>query len=211
MPEPTTASRPQRAICVYCGSASGSDPAYAVAARRLGASMAAAGFGLVYGGGGIGLMGEVARAVLDAGGHVLGVIPGFLRSREVHLKDVSELIVTNDMHERKMLMFQRADAFVAMPGGIGTLEELVEQMTWAQLGRHGKPIVIADIAGFWHPLRDLLAHMVEQGFLRKPFIDSGARPLYEVVTDAGEIVPRVAALLSRAAPGQGGDEITGRF
>jgi uncharacterized protein (TIGR00730 family) len=206
-----TAPSATRAICVYCGSASGMDPVYVAAARLLGARIAASGYGLVYGAGGVGLMGEVARAVLAGGGHVLGIIPAFLRDKEVHLKEVSELVVTQDMHQRKMLMFERADAFVAMPGGIGTLEELIEQMTWAQLGRHGKPIIIADIAGFWQPLLKLLGHMEEQLFLRKPFIESTARPLYEVVSDATQIVPRIETLLACASPPPGQDEIAGRF
>ena len=211
MPPAITKPRPERAICVYCGSASGSDPAYTAAALTLGRSIATAGFGLVYGGGGIGLMGEVARAVLEAGGHVLGIIPGFLQVREVHFKDASELIVTKDMHERKMLMFERADAFVALPGGIGTLEELIEQMTWAQLGRHAKPIVIADISGFWRPLLTLLEHMETEAFLRKPFMDSGARALYEIVEKATDIVPRITALLSTAPPNPAGEDIKERF
>ena len=207
-----TASRPGRAICVYCGSASGSNPAHIAAAQNLGQSMVAAGFGLVYGGGGIGLMGEVARAVRAAGGHVLGVIPGFLQAREVHFKDASEMIVTKDMHERKMTMFERADAFVAMPGGIGTLEELIEQMTWAQLGRHGKPIVIADIAGFWRPLLTLLDHMQSEGFLRKPFMETAERSLYEVVEDASAVVPKIiASLAGQQMPGPAGAKISDRF
>ena len=206
------ALRPRRAICVYCGSASGTGPAYVAAAQTLGRDMAAAGYGLVYGGGGIGLMGEVARAVRGAGGHVLGIIPGFLREREVHFKDTSELIVTKDMHERKMLMFERADAFVALPGGIGTLEELIEQMTWAQLGRHFKPIVIADIAGFWRPLLTLLDHMEAEAFLRKPFMGGGGgRALYDIVTDPSQIVPVVTEQLRVLPPCIGSQDIKDRF
>ena len=211
MPDLQPNARPARAICVYCGSASGGDAAYAVAARSLAGSMVAAGFGLVYGGGGIGLMGEVAQAVRDAGGHVLGIIPGFLQAREVHFKNASEMIVTKDMHERKMLMFERADAFVAMPGGIGTLEELIEQMTWAQLGRHGKPIIIADIGGFWRPLLTLLDHMQSEGFLRKPFMEAGDRPLYEVVSEATAIVPAIERLLAPATADWSFDNIKDRF
>jgi len=210
MPSTTTAGRPKHSICVYCGSASGSDPAYLAAAQTLGRSMAAAGLGLVYGGGGIGLMGEVARAVRENGGYVLGVIPAFLQAREVHFKGASEMIVTADMHERKMLMFERADAFVALPGGIGTLEELIEQMTWAQLGRHGKPIIIADVLKFWRPLLTLLGHMETEEFLRKPFLDNGARTLYEVVTDAATIVPKIQSML-KTVPAGAGEDITGRF
>jgi len=205
------AAKPRRSICVYCGSASGSDPIHAAAARELGQQMAARGFGLVYGGGGVGLMGEVARAVLGAGGHVLGIIPGFLQAKEVHLRDVSELIVTDDMHQRKMLMFQRADAFVALPGGIGTLEELIEQMTWAQLGQHAKPVIIADIGGFWQPLLTLLAHMEAQAFLRKPFIGGAERALFEVAERAGDIVPRIEAMLANAPAVKDGGEIAKHF
>ena len=134
-------------ICVYCGSGLGADPLHAEAARVFGQAMAEAGVGLVYGGGSVGLMGTIARAVLDAGGAVTGIIPGFLKTRERPFGDLTELIVTQDMHARKMMMFERADAFVALPGGVGTLEELVEQMTWAQLGRHHKPVLLANIRG----------------------------------------------------------------
>lgn len=155
-----------RSICVYCGSGSGSDEAFREAARTLGRMLAESNIRLVYGGGRIGLMGEVARSVLEAGGNVIGIIPEFLKAREVMLADAQELHVVPDMHTRKQLMFEKADAFIALPGGIGTLEELVEQMTWAQLGRHEKPILIADINGFWRPLLSLLAHMRESGFVR---------------------------------------------
>ena len=136
-------------VCVYCGSGFGGDPAFAEAARRLGTSLARAGVKLVYGGGNVGLMGTVAGATLDAGGYVTGIIPDFLKSRERMLDAVQETIVVSDMHTRKRLMFDRADAFVALPGGIGTLEELVEQLTWAQLGQHRKPILLLSVNGFW--------------------------------------------------------------
>src|SRR4051812_15968041 len=155
-----------RTICVYCGSGAGTDPAFAAAAAALGREMAANGIGLVYGGGNVGLMGIVAGSVLDHGGHVTGIIPDFLKTRERMLEHVQETIVVPDMHTRKRLMFERADAFVALPGGIGTLEELVEQMTWAQLGRHRKPILLVSINGFWRPLLALFEHMRESGFLR---------------------------------------------
>lgn len=153
-------------ICVYCGSGGGTDPAYVEAATEFGAAMAKAGIGLVYGGGGDGMMGAVARAVLDNGGTVTGIIPEFLTRREHALRGAQEMIVTTDMHERKRKMFEMADAFVAMPGGVGTLEELVEQLTWAQLGRHKKPILIANIKGFWQPLCALLDHMKSLDFIR---------------------------------------------
>jgi uncharacterized protein (TIGR00730 family) len=153
-------------ICVYCGSGAGTDPAFVEAATAFGTAMAKAGIGLVYGGGGEGMMGAVARAVLDSGGAVTGIIPEFLTRREHALIGAQEMIVTADMHERKRKMFEMADAFVAMPGGVGTLEELVEQLTWAQLGRHKKPILIANIKGFWQPLCALLDHMTALNFIR---------------------------------------------
>jgi uncharacterized protein (TIGR00730 family) len=155
-----------RNICVYCGSGVGTNPAYAAAARQLGQIMAKERVGLVYGGGGRGLMGELARAVLTGGGRVTGIIPAFLSEKEHMLRDVTELIVVDDMHQRKKLMFDKSDAFVALPGGIGTLEELVEQLTWAQLGRHTKPIVLVNIDAFWDPFLALLRHMHEVGFIR---------------------------------------------
>jgi uncharacterized protein (TIGR00730 family) len=153
-------------ICVYCGSGAGHDPAFAETAHILGRDMAQSHIKLVYGGGTIGLMGIVAQSVLDHGGEVCGIIPDFLKKREMMLEQAQETLITQDMHERKRLMFEKADAFVALPGGIGTLEELVEQMTWAQLGQHGKPILLLSINGFWKPLLNLLAHMREQGFIR---------------------------------------------
>jgi len=155
-----------KSICVYCGSGTGNDPAYVDAAKALGKAMAEQGICLVYGGGAVGLMGAVAYAVLDHGGTVRGIIPKFLMSRERALRGTHELIVTENMHERKQKMFEAADAFVALPGGIGTLEEVVEQMTWAQLGQHRKPILLANINGFWDPLSSLLAHMRRTEFIR---------------------------------------------
>jgi uncharacterized protein (TIGR00730 family) len=157
---------PARRLCVYCGSSPGKNPAYLDAARTLGASMAEAGIGLVYGGGSIGLMGEVARSVLARGGHVTGIIPEFLVTKERMQDGVNELIVTTSMHERKTLMFEKSAGFVALPGGIGTLEELAEMATWAQLARHTKPIIICDVAGYWSHLLALLKHMRAEGFIR---------------------------------------------
>ena len=154
-----------RAVCVYCGSSTGHDPRFLAAAEELGRRMAEAGIALVYGGGGRGLMGATARAVLAAGGRVTGIIPDFLTDHDAVLRDAQDLVVVPDMHTRKRLMFERADAFVALPGGIGTLEELVEQLTWVQLGQHAKPVLIADLGGFWQPLLELLQHMREQGFI----------------------------------------------
>jgi uncharacterized protein (TIGR00730 family) len=156
-------------ICVYCGSSPGTDPAFVEGARAFGEIMAKNGIGLVYGGGAIGIMGTIAYSVLDNGGQVTGIIPEFLMNRERALRGTHELIVTQDMHERKRKMFEMADAFVTLPGGIGTLEEVVEQMTWAQLGRHKKPILLANINKFWDPLCALLDHMKALEFIRGPF------------------------------------------
>jgi uncharacterized protein (TIGR00730 family) len=153
-------------ICVYCGSGPGTDPAFTTAAHEFGRILAENKVRLVYGGGSVGLMGTIANAVLDNGGEVIGVIPEFLTNREHKLDRAQEVIVTADMHERKRTMFDRADAFVAMPGGIGTLEETIEQMTWKQLGRHQKPILLANINGFWDPLCVLIDHMKNLRFIR---------------------------------------------
>ena len=155
-----------KSICVYCASGPGNNPAFVEAAREFGRVLAENGIRLVYGGGAVGLMGTLAEAVLDHGGAVTGVIPEFLVNREHMLARVQERIITRDMHERKRIMFERADAFVALPGGVGTLEELVEQLTWAQLGRHKKPILIANIEQFWDPLCALLDHMEKLEFIR---------------------------------------------
>jgi len=160
-----------KAICVYCGSSPGEKPIYVEAATRLGKAFADRNIRLVYGGGSVGLMGTVARAVLENQGQVTGIIPRFLANKEIMLEEAHELIVTEDMHERKKLMFEHADAFVALPGGIGTLEELIEMLTWAQLGRHNKPVVLANVDGFWNPLLSLLHHMAEQKFVAREFVD----------------------------------------
>jgi uncharacterized protein (TIGR00730 family) len=152
------------AICVYCGSSPGTDPVFVETAQKLGKILAENGMRLVYGGGSTGLMGAVSRAVLEHGGEATGIIPEFLTRRE-RASQGHEMIVTRDMHERKRKMFEMADAFVALPGGVGTLEELVEQLTWAQLGRHKKPILIANVNGYWDPLLALFAHMREQEFM----------------------------------------------
>jgi uncharacterized protein (TIGR00730 family) len=156
------------AICVYCGSSPGTDPAFVEAARDFGKILAHAGIRLVWGGGSVGLMGAIAASVIEHGGAATGIIPEFLTAKEKPRRLAQEQIVTRDMHERKRTMFDRADAFVALPGGIGTLEELIEQMTWAQLGRHKKPILIANINGFWDPLLSLLAHMRIAGLVPPP-------------------------------------------
>ncbi len=181
-----------KTICVYCGSGTGSNPNHLDAVEAFGRAMAEAGIGLVYGGGNGGLMGATARAVLDNGGHVTGIIPGFLRDREHMLHGAQEMLVVPDMHTRKRLMFERADAFVAMPGGIGTLEELVEQMTWVQLEQHTKPVLIADIDGFWRPLLSLLAHMRVNGF-----VQPGFEVNYLVAERTQDILPMLRSAMRR--------------
>lgn len=184
---------PLRAICVYCGAASGHDPAFAEAARTLGRALAQAGVSLVYGGGNTGLMGEVARATLAHGGHVIGIIPEFLKSRELMLRGAQEMVVVPDMHTRKALMFERADAFIALPGGIGTLEELFEQLTWAQLEQHAKPVLVANVAGFWDPLLALIEHVAAAGFIR------AKRPPLMVAQRVEDAIPMLRAALPRQA------------
>lgn len=154
-----------KSVCVYCGSNDGGSPIYRAGAEALGKELAEAGIRLVYGGGSVGLMGAIADAVLQHGGEVTGIIPKFLADREVMHKGIEGLIVTADMHERKRLMFEHAESFVALPGGIGTLEELIEMLTWAQLGQHKKPVLVANLDGFWDHLVSLMGHMRDQGFL----------------------------------------------
>jgi uncharacterized protein (TIGR00730 family) len=177
---------------VYCGSSPGKDPAFVKTARSFGKILAEQDVTLVYGGGSNGLMGALAMSVHDHGGRVIGIIPEFLRARELAFTGAHELIVTDNMHTRKQQMFDRADAFVALPGGIGTLEELVEQLTWSQLGRHKKPIAVANINGFWDPLCELIDHMKTAGFIHNelpfdfgvadrvedilPLLEAAARP-----------------------------------
>jgi len=180
-------------VCVYCGSNQGRDPRFVAAARRFGEILAANRIGLVYGGGSAGLMGTVARAVHDHGGEVVGIIPGFLKDQERMFHDSDEIIVTADMHERKRLMFERADAFVALPGGVGTLEELVEQLTWAQLGRHRKPILIANVAGFWDPLIVMFDHLLSLGFL------ASGRLAYQVTDNVEDILPALFAAAAQVS------------
>lgn len=180
-------------ICVYCGSGDGRDPAFKAAADRFGQRLAENGVGLVYGGGSLGLMGTIARSVLRNGGHVTGIIPEFLVERERMLREVQTLTVTTDMHERKRIMFESSDAFVALPGGIGTLEETVEMLTWGQLGRHHKPIALANIEGYWNPLCELLSHMRQEAFIRKE-MEVG----YLVVDTVDELIPSIRAAAAAA-------------
>ena len=182
-------------ICVYCGSSAGDNPLFTEAAVTLGRAMAEAGIRLVYAGGSVGLMGAVARATVDAGGAVTGFVPRFLLSREGRLQDQTETILDENLHDTKMLMFEHADAFVALPGGVGTLEELVEQITWAQLGQHRKPILLANIAGFWDALFDLLNFMGRQGFIRP-----GMEISYLVAERAADIVPTLLETAAELGP-----------
>ena len=152
-------------IAVFCGSSAGDDPAFAAAARDLGAQLAAAGIGIVYGGGNVGLMAVLADAALDAGGEVVGVIPEALVARELAHTRCTELIVTATMHERKAVMADRAEAFAVLPGGIGTMEEFFEAWTWGQLGWHEKPCALINIAGYYDALIDFLDGAVGRGFL----------------------------------------------
>jgi len=185
-----------KTVCVYCGSGPGTDPRFTEAAIALGKTLAENSVRLVYGGGSLGLMGSVATSVLDNGGTVTGIIPDFLKLRENALKRVQEMIVTPDMHERKRLMFERSDAFVALPGGIGTLEELVEQLTWQQLGRHSKPVLLANIDGFWEPLFGLIQHMRATEFIRPSLTVDILKA--ERVED---ILPRLRSAAARAPEG----------
>jgi hypothetical protein len=192
-------------ICVYCGSGPGLNPAYAEAARAFGRILAESRIGLVYGGGNLGLMGEIARSVLHHGGHVTGIIPGFLSEREHMLIEAQELIVVEDMHQRKQLMFVKSDAFVALPGGLGTLEEFVEQLTWSQLGRHSKPIVLVNIQDFWDPLLTLFQRMRGEGFIR-----AGLELKLELVGRVEEIIPAIARVLD-PSEAQADAEVTAKF
>ena len=194
MPPP----QPIRSVAVFCGSRVGFDPAFAAAAAALGAGLAAAGIRLVYGGGGVGLMGVVAAAALSAGGKVLGIIPEFLQRREVAHAGVGEMIVTPTMHDRKRRMFDAADAFVTMPGGLGTFDETVEITTWRQLALHDKPILICNVAGWAQPYLASIEAAVEQGFAGPESLQ-----LYEVLPDVEAVLARLAALPS---PGAGRSE-----
>ncbi|MBB4007413.1 hypothetical protein GGQ71_001676 [Rhizobium taibaishanense] len=202
-----------RSICVYCGSRPGRDPEYMAAGRALGRSIAAHGLRLVYGGGTKGIMGAVASGVLSAGGQVTGIIPEFLVDMEAtrhSLGQLNELIITEDMHQRKHKMFERADAFVTLPGGIGTLEEIVEIMTWGQLGQHEKPMVFANVNGFWAPMLELLNHMRQEGF-----VHTGHKVQPLVIDDVEAIVPTIIGrweeLAQVGAEGEGDAEVLSKL
>jgi uncharacterized protein (TIGR00730 family) len=174
-------------VCVFCGSSDAADPAYLAAAASLGRDLAAADLKLVYGGGGVGLMGACARAADQAGGRVLGIIPDFLVGREQALESVEHLVVDN-MHERKMLMFKRSDAFVVLPGGIGTLEEVVELLSWRRLDLHAKPVVFYNPGGFWRPLFDLFQHTVDARLTPPEFMHA-----WTAVERIEDVVPALRA------------------
>lgn len=176
-------------ICVYCGSHSGTKPIYQEAARTLGKAIAVEGIRLIYGGASIGLMGTVARAVLAHGGAVTGIIPEFLQQREARLEQATEIIVTDSMHTRKQLMFEKADGFIALPGGMGTLEEISEMLTWGQLEQHMKPVVLANIDNFWSPLVELIDHMRDEGFIQRNMDIT-----YTLADRAEDILPKLHVL-----------------
>ena len=174
-----------RSVCVFCGSNTGNDPAYAEAARSLGRTLAEANVRLVFGGGHVGLMGVVSNAVLDAGGEATGVIPHFLVERELAHADLSDLRIVGTMHERKAMMSDLSEGFIALPGGTGTLEEFFEVLTWAQLGEHRKPCGLLNVAGYYDPLIAIFDHMVS-----KDFLSASNRSLVLVETDAAALIKR---------------------
>lgn len=184
----------QRTICVFCGSSPGEKPVYAQAARELGQLIGKNGYRLVFGGGGIGLMGEVARAARDAGAPVIGILPAFLRSLEPPLKSAEELIVTPDLQQRKARMLALADAFVILPGGLGTLDEYFEVITTTQLRVHAKPIIVVSVEGYFDPLKALLDRVVEQGFARMEIAS-----YHEFVATPAEAIDRLRHLLPARA------------
>ncbi len=184
MPEYTPSS-----LCVFCGARFGTDPATRETATGLGRLLATAGITLVYGGGGVGLMGLVANAALDAGGKAIGIIPNFLLQREAGHPALTETVVVETMHERKLQMFERSDAFVVLPGGLGTLEEFFEVLSWRTLGLHSKPIVIIDQGGYWQPLAALLKGVVKGGFAEPSHLDHVA-----FVSDLKDVLPAIAAM-----------------
>ena len=176
-------------VCVYCGARDGTLPAYAAAAEELGQQIAGRGWRLVYGAGDVGLMGRVATAAHRAGGETLGVIPSHLLAREVGRRDLTTMIVTETMHERKKVMFMNANAVVALPGGAGTLDEVLEVLTWRQLGLHAKPILLVDTEGYWAPLVSLIDHVVGHGFAGEDL-----RAMLTRVDGVGEAVATLAAM-----------------
>ena len=192
---PAATGRLPASVCVYCGSSNQAPAAHKALARALGRQLAAAGIALIYGGGKIGLMGQAADGALEAGGRVIGIIPRFLTQREVGNLEVSELVVTETMHERKRIMAERAEAFVVLPGGLGTLDETFEILTWAQIGLHDKPVVLLNTEGFWDPLLALLDRLEAAAYVRPEH-----RGLLRVVTSLEGLLP--ALRLGRADGGE---------
>ena len=195
MSEPTPISPKPASLCVFCGARFGIDPDTRDTAGRLGALLAREGITLVYGGGGVGLMGVVANAALTGGATVVGVIPNFLLQREAGHPALTETVVVETMHERKLQMFERSDAFVVLPGGLGTLEEFFEVLSWRTLGLHSKPIVIVDQGGYWEPLAALLRGVVEGGFADRTHLDHVA-----FINDLDDLLPTIAAMPRAAGP-----------
>lgn len=198
-----------QSVCVYCGSSPGRDDIYLKAGHALGRSIAESGLRLIYGGGTKGIMGAVSDGALRAGGKVTGIIPAFLINKEASNAAPSrldEMIVTENMHERKHMMFEKSDAFVALPGGIGTVEEIVEVMTWAQLGRHRKPIVFVNIKKFWDPMLMLIAHMRVEGFVHTSHL---VNPL--VIENAEAVVPAIMTAAANVETPQGVGSVIGRL
>jgi uncharacterized protein (TIGR00730 family) len=197
---PAATGRLPTSVCVYCGSSNLAPPAHKALARALGRRLAAAGIALIYGGGKIGLMGQAADGALEGGGRVIGIIPRFLTQREVGNLEVTELVVTDTMHERKRLMAERAEAFVVLPGGLGTLDETFEILTWAQIGLHDKPVVLLNAGGFWDPLLVLLDRLEAAAYVRPEH-----RGLLRVVTGLEELLPAL-----RLGRGVGGEDLLER-
>ena len=201
MHDPSSLHAPHRgqaalSVCLFCGSSNTADPDFLAGADTFGRQLAAEGVRLVYGGGGIGLMGAAAKAAHGAGGEVFGVIPDFLRRQEVVYDDVETVVVSN-MHDRKRMMFEAADAFAVFPGGVGTLEEVIELISWRRLNLHAKPIVFADLKGFWQPFFQLIDHTVAER-VTPDWVPS----TWSAVSQADEVLPRIRAMLAEqpAAP-----------
>jgi len=193
-----TGSATLTSVCVYCGSSFGVDPSYERLARDFGTLLGRKGIELVYGGGSVGLMGAVARSALEAGGTVTGVIPKFLIDWEVELRECTNLIQVETMHERKAAMFERADAFVVLPGGLGTLEEVAEVLAWAQMKLHAKPVILWNIRRYWTPLLDLFDHMVDYEFAKHE-----VRKLWRSVETLDELLPNIEEALSELGTSEG--------
>lgn len=197
-------NRPQlKAVCVFCGSRDGANPNFLAASETLGKQCADQDIRVVYGGASIGMMGAVARATMDAGGKVTGIVPKFLTEMEPQLDDLTEVILTSTMHERKIKMYERSDAFVIMPGGIGTLDETMEILTWRQLEVHAKPVIIANIDNYWAPFLSLLDHVIAEGYAGE-----NIRDLYRTVSSVDEILPAIEEDLAALPPQNQADGTT---